>query len=504
MYNHFLIEAFEYRKKQLGEVPLPKSSITDPFIQKMIKLISKGDTAKEQELINKINERQQKTADNMKLAPILFHSADQNIPENILFTAFCSTDIEVPGAPKFANVIFQKLLRNIEGNHAEMFPMRSFIDDRPLPEKKIDFAHNPPDFENSKKMTTACASPKGVFTFNVPFMQKLMDWSFLKGKKPKRPIYESNGGPFPDEYAPLEFLIMHEYMHYTNDDFYYQHIIPKANNKIINYVGDFRSNYLLVKSGFEALPIGLYNDKVNYDRQTDYIHMYNIIKEEMEKLPKEKRESMEGDMDEMEGDDHEPGTEDAQDEDSTEKVERKKDAAGKKGEDITEKMDEHAKKEAEKVENGSERNEKPSDKKANPHDYEEKESQGPGKGSNSEETETNLRQIKPTFSWQDILRKFMPTDAPRYEEQYSKFRRSAISGMEVARQTGAGYMPPGEVPIEGEDVKIAFVMDTSGSMSGAVPVIMANAIKLLKMPAFNRAIVSMFKFASTHTLKRKK
>jgi hypothetical protein len=124
-----------------------------------------------------------------------------------------------------------------------------------------------------------------------------LDWAFLKGIKPKQIKYQNNGGKIPPEYAYIEFLLMHEYLHYSEADFYYHRIIPKANSKIINYVGDFRSNYLLVKSGYEQLPMGLFNDKINYDRQKTYREMYDVVKGEFDKMkePGKKQQVQVGD-----------------------------------------------------------------------------------------------------------------------------------------------------------------------------------------------------------------
>jgi hypothetical protein len=135
-----------------------------------------------------------------------------------------------------------------------------------------------------RNVDTAAASPSGDFIFSVHFCQKLLDYAHLKELKPMGKKYVSNGGDIPDEYAYIEFLIMHEAFHYAHEDFYYQDIIPDAKNKIINWVGDFRSNYLLVKSGYAQLPMGLYSDEINYDRQKTYRQMYDKVHEEMKKM----------------------------------------------------------------------------------------------------------------------------------------------------------------------------------------------------------------------------
>jgi hypothetical protein len=222
-------------------------------------------------------------------APTIYHTIVDNIYESELFSMFEKLDIPVPNVPAFSKVTFRKLTEFVRGEHNRFFPLRNFIEKRPHANPAYYYTDDPhdPDSKTSRwaSIKTAAATPNGEFIFNIPFCQKLMDWANLKGIKPKGRKYTAHGGPIPNEYCYIEFLIMHEYLHYSEADFYYQQIIPDAHPKIINYVGDFRSNYLLVKSGYEQLPIGLFCDKINYDRQNAYIDMYNAVKNEMEQMP---------------------------------------------------------------------------------------------------------------------------------------------------------------------------------------------------------------------------
>jgi hypothetical protein len=215
------------------------------------------------------------------------------------------------GAPKFLIPVFNELREEIIADHMEgVWPLRGNIERRPLytpghytPDNEIGFADElvrkvmkdkikvVDDTEKKKSrdiahhIDTAAATPSGDFYFNVKFMQKLMDFAFLKKVKPKGMKYVCNGGKIPDEYCYIEFLIMHEYLHYMEEDFYYQHIIPGAKPTLINWVGDFRSNYLLVKSGYEQLPMGLFSDHINFDRQPTYSEMYKTVQDEFAKFP---------------------------------------------------------------------------------------------------------------------------------------------------------------------------------------------------------------------------
>jgi len=307
-----LHEALETRRFAEGTVKLPQSSFQDPHIQNIINIIVKDGKFKLPELVasrrdklvkylaqktvstgGKITHQlifdwigKQETRMNKVAAkaPILYHTMKNNVVAGELFHIFQMTELPPQGA-KFSTVMFYELVRAVQADQESFFPMENFLDRRRL--RQVNFV-----FMGVGKKTrydsvpTACATPGGDFAFNVPFCQKLMDWAYLVGEKPKGLKYVSNGGDIPDEYAPIEFLIMHEFMHYVNGDFYYDKIIrgsngQKADQMTINWVGDFRSNYLLCKSGYQPLPIGLYNDMINYDRQTRYKEMYDLIEQQM-------------------------------------------------------------------------------------------------------------------------------------------------------------------------------------------------------------------------------
>lgn len=287
----FINEIFDTKKAKEGEVKFSKSSAQDPFCLKIAGMIANARKVSVQQVFAEVEKEIDKVKGIASKAPTLYHTIVDNIYESELFSMFEKLNIPVENVPPFSKITFRKLTEFIRGEHNRFFPLRNFIEKRPHANPAYYYTDDPhdPDTKKSKwgSVKTAAATPNGEFIFNIPFCQKLMDWAHLKGVKPKGRKYTTFGGPIPDEYCYIEFLIMHEYMHYSEADFYYQQIIPKANPKIINYVGDFRSNYLLVKSGYEQLPIGLFCDKINYDRQSAYIDMYNIVKAEMEQLPQD-------------------------------------------------------------------------------------------------------------------------------------------------------------------------------------------------------------------------
>lgn len=478
-----LVEAFINRKFQEGEVKFPTSSLNDPVIQDLIKTISTLGKTSPQEIIGFIDHYVQEATDRAKIAPLLSHTMINNAVESALFKFFWEKRIQVPGAPVFNNVMFRKLVTAIRADHDEFFPLRGFIDKRRLFSPNYAYV-NDGDTGRYKSIKTAAATPNGDFIFNIPFSQALLGFAHLKKLKAKGKKYISNGGDIPDEYAYLEFLIMHEFMHYSNDDFYYQKIIPKANNKIINWVGDFRTNYLLVKSGYAPLPIGLYNDKINYDRQKSYIDMYRAVEEEFNKLKEDQKDKIRQYMD-GNSDDHTPGNQEG------EEVEVDGATPGdidKNSKDITDKM-------KDAKDTGKEEREK--------REAEEGKAKGgdPGTGKMGPAEALDYSKIRPTFNWKSLLTKFITSGRARVEETYAKPARKAVTQLSIARQTGASAIKPSEREVEQHvDLKLGFIIDSSGSMAGMARTIMSNAAALLKQPAFKRSTVTILKFSGGHEI----
>lgn len=468
------------KKAAHGTVPFSKSSFTDPHIQKVMAAIAveKGQTV--QEIIDQLTPKVQKIQDRAKIAPKLYGTVAQNAVENELFSIFWKDCKIQTNAPRFQRRMFFKMMRATVGEVEEFWPLKNFIDKRRLEPDWGFTAGEQPDHG----ITTAAAFPSGKFVFNEDFMQKLMDYSHLKGVKPKGKKFVSNGGDIPDEYAYIEFVLMHELMHYSYADFHYQKIIPNAINKVINFVGDFRTNYLLVKSGYEQLPMGLFSDDINYDRYKEYIDMYNAVLEEMKKFPPE-------DEDDglQETDNHEPGQEEGEKEPTEGKSEKDIDDAADK---ITKEMD--------------------SRKDQAPKEREKKEGEGtmPGQGDSSGTpgsggsgwNEVDYDKIEPAFSWQGIIKRFVATATNRSEETYSKPARRSAASVDILAQTGAAAVKPSEKPQEFADTKLFFCFDSSGSMTSIIPKIFATAVNLLKSPAFRASECLVLNYSDSHKLYR--
>jgi len=494
LFSPKVLEAFDNLKAAKGSVNFSATQLTDPHIVKAIEMMSKASGKPIAEIEQYIKDEVQQFAPKAQLAPILYGTILNNIVEDATFTMFndLRRHVDIPtGAPAFGSVILGRWVKAIQGEHGDFWPLIVFVDRCPMFHPVLELLNEPNDPFSTKstgdeenpniadQIKTAAATPSGNFYFNVPFMQSLMDFSHIKGLKPKNKKYQCNGGPFPDEYAYIDFLIMHELMHYSNDDFYYQHIIPDANPTIINWVGDFRTNYLLVKSGYEQLPMGLFNDDINYDRQFSYIDMYNLVKSEFDKLSKKDQDEVKEKMDQK-SDDHNPG--------------QKQGASSDPGKTNNKKpgdIDEHGKKIADEMK-------KPGKSKTPPDDSDPKgkPDQNAGPGKNVGKGGLIDQNYVPTYNWRDLLSLFVKSAGKGKEETtYTRQHRSGITGIDVMVQRGAGAIKPAVRPQPYVDLKLAFVLDVSGSMSSAIKVVYANAKALLSQPVFAKSEVYILKFS---------
>lgn len=484
--NRLINEAFNGRRYQEGQVNFSSHSINDPHIQKIIDEIAQQTGKPKADIIKDIEDKV-KEFDGVKAkAPLLYHTIAQNIVENELFNAYDESNSTIKAAPKFNRSIFFKLVRRIKADHDQFFPMRSFLNHKRLYNPVIILTPNP-KYPHLNDVKTACATPRGEFAFYEPFLQKLIDWAHVKQIKPKSKKYVSNGGDIPDEYCYIEFVIIHEFMHYTYDDFHYQKMIKNANPQIINWVGDFRTNYLLVKSGYEQLPLGLFNDKINYDRQKTYKEMYDLVESEFKKLSKDQQAQVSSAMSEM-SDDHNPGNrqgktmsegEDISEKEAQEKIDNQNKKINGQMKDSKDKGSEEAQR------SDSKERQQPSN------------SDNRGSKGNTETGSIDYSKINPTFNWKQLIKKFISSADPETEETYRKPSSRAITGAFQAMQGRPGAMKPGEVPTNLAKSKLLFCVDSSGSMSWMIEEIYANISNLLKTNApLQNAEMTLLRFSS--------
>jgi predicted metal-dependent peptidase len=501
---------FAGKIKEKGQIKFSVSSLNDKHIKDAIDFASKTLGVTPKEIIDKINKETKKVKDFEKVSPMLYETIAKNIIEDALFE-FVEDASEKKHLINFDPKIFAKLIRLIKIEHDQFFPLRNFIENTYL--KNPVFVLIPTDKDENKQFNdvdTACATPDGKFVFNVKFMQSLMNYAVIKNVAPQGKKYASNGGPIPDAYCYIEFLIMHELMHYTYADFYYQDLLD-ADHEIINWVGDFRTNYLLVKSGYEQLPIGLFSDDINYDRQTSYTEMYEIVKREFDKLNKNQKDTLKELMSSMSSDSHvkagKPGDKNpSKIPDKSNSADRNKreisKIKGKPAKEIAEQMDKHAADVQRKLENSKDTAE---DKKDDKTSTKKSGSGDPAKGGRSSSSyngneKFDYESVRPTFTWKRLLSKMITDASNKTEETYEKPNRRNISSVYLAAQTGAAPIKPGEKPGVNES-KLAFVVDSSGSMTFAVPVVYSNINALMKSKSsINKDDFYLLKFSGSHVI----
>ncbi len=448
-------------KADIGVVKFLKSAWTDKNISDSLDLIAKEQKVTVQDVKDKIQKKIDEFQDIAKYSKMLYETIALNIIESEIFNMLTDLTHKAEEEQKFDPATFMALIRAVKAEHARFFPLRNFSDSKHLHNPRWILV--PSDKEENKKynsITTAAATPKGEFIFCVPFMQKLLDYARIKGLQPKSKKYSNNGGPFPPGYAYIEFLIIHELLHYTQSDFHYGKIYKEVSPQLLNWVGDFRSNYELVKGGYEQLPIGLYSDHINYDRQNTYKEMIDIVKAEMDKLPKKEQDKVKQQMDEM-TDEHGEGEEEEGEGPDMEGKEGEVDKAGKAtSKAMGEKKDS-------KGEGEGEGGDKPSDKKGSQ----------PGKGNVTTTSKFDPSSIKPRYSWRDLISKAVKSSAET-EETYMKPNRRGITGAVLARERGSAAVKPGDIETQ-VNVKLLVIVDSSGSMGSELSKVYANIKNLL-------------------------
>jgi hypothetical protein len=460
-----------------GVTPFLTSSLSDSYIIEIINKVAQHSSVPISELMEKAQQSVSKSQQLQAQSPLLYSTIAKNAAESAAFQLIQKHGIAVDSSPKFRELIFFGLVRQIQAEHPDFWPLRSFVDKKQLVSPVFEFVGGPQDKPDPYKVDTAAALPSGKFLFNRKFMQALLDFAHIKGIKPKQPKYTNNGGNVPPEYAYIEFLIMHELMHYSHDDFYFQKIIPSANPDIINWVGDFRTNYLLVKSGYEQLPMGLFNDDINYDRQHSYTEMYDLVHGEMEKLQKDNGQQMSSALNQQ-GDDHGPGQQEGKQapREVTDQVKPSDINANDK------KTDESLDKDGKSLDR--------------PKDSTQQTAPGSGKGGSHV---IDPSSVVPRFNWRTLIDKFIKSAKPLQEETYSKPARRNVSNLSIARQVGAAAIKPGIKTMDILDVSLLFCVDASGSMAGDVAKVMSNALALLRQPMFAKAQVALTRFSGEHT-----
>jgi hypothetical protein len=123
---------------------------------------------------------------------------------------------------------------------------------------------------------------------------------------------------------------------------------------------------------------------------------------------------------------------------------------------------------------------------------------GEGGAMDLKSRESEIVQIKPKFNWKTLIKNLVTASVPQTDISYAKPSRRAVTGIAIAAQTGAGALKPGEKTLEENKAKLVFVFDTSGSMGGQVPRVMAEVRNLLKQLGKQNVDMGVVFFAGEH------
>lgn len=447
-----------------------KSTIKSPELSGVVKwLVDNGHRAELDTYQDEYDKCQMANAD----VPELHHVRFNDFGRWFLFKVFNAKCKEiVPGATDLSdNRVFRNLKNKVFAENAKgFFPLRDDYTRTQLKgEPNTIFVETHVElYKKYNSITTAAMTLSGDIIFNTKFCQNLVNFAYLCGTKVKGKKYVNGGGKVPDDMHYLEFLVMHELLHYRSGDFHMATLL-KESDEIINYASDYRSNYKLVKEGHHMLPMGLFSAYLNYDQQKTLREIVDYVKELLEK---NKQHEEPGDTDTHYSADGKAKTEEADDVDDP-RTPAEKELSRRRLDRITEDQINEREQDINETDvspSGEAKPEKEDVKSKNVGDP----TQGFGKG---DPKKVDLENQLPKYNWQTILRRAVTSAVNEFEESYAKMRNMG-SRMQTVRITGTAVVRPGEVAVERP--KILFVADTSYSMAHTNPEIFANLQKLMK------------------------
>lgn len=129
----------------------------------------------------------------------------------------------------------------------------------------------------------------------------------------------------------------------------------------------------------------------------------------------------------------------------------------------------------------------------------------PGKGgapgtdslTDLESRKAEIDKIVPKMNWRSMIKMMVSSSIESIDTSYVKPSRRGLTGISVAAQTGAGALKPGEKIDEQKHNRVALVFDTSGSMWGTIPVVLAEVKTLLKQLGKSNYPITVVFFAGS-------
>ena len=514
-----------------ANVKFTKADENTPYIKNMIQKIAditnKGYDAELQEIKRETKEFVEGLGDSDK-----FYSVQKQNPiETIVFRKLNDLSDKLD-TEKFNEEIFYYMFKAIIAKNRAFLKIRDIFTGKRV---KFNIILTPaPSFIKQpdwvKSVTTAAASPEGDVIFNKKFAQQLLDYAELKGEKPKGAMYKSNGGKVPDSYAYIEFLILHEIYHIIHAD-HFQQVNKKGMTPLMqNYLGDFITNYNLIKAGYPQPPIALFSGDFNYDKYDTMNDMQNDIIKEFEKLSDKNKEDLNKQMDNHMDRDHketngedsvendEPSdgnpqdnpenkedkqkdsqdnqnsqSQDSQDQDSqsSQSSQDTQDQDNQSGETQDQNMDDSFKDKDNEIVNADDKMSQEDLEKAmkevqdeknqeNNLSAEERQKMLDKERTNREKREKELKDMDANYvpiMWKKLIKQMIPKPIEVDEESMSRIHRRTRGQLALGKKITA--VKAGTIKSEEASQDMLFILDSSGSMLDIINNISQDLIKLI-------------------------
>lgn len=279
-----------------------ETTIDSPEITKAIESVS-AKTGVPADLLRKDIEKElEKIVKLQKYSPLMYEDMSKNAVETAAFNLIWSSkkykDVSKNEWDLDNEELFNKLLElfdriELDLTSTHVMPFRFPKSSKRIVNLNPIFIPNYafPQYSNKKSkrfIKTAAVSQYGQFFFNKQFMEALLFYGSIIDVQPTGRLYERNGGPFPNNFCYIEFLIMHEIFHWTFEDIRKGNKYKKYSHLAKNLADDYANNALLVSLGYCQIPVGFFSSKLNYtnEQYNTRIKLLRAVATELKKVPK--------------------------------------------------------------------------------------------------------------------------------------------------------------------------------------------------------------------------
>lgn len=455
-----------------------KTSLSDGFISDIIEEYAIQSGKPFESVLDEVREKVDERIRLLSFSPFMYQNMIDAAVEAVVFDEY----MPVKKERLFSENVFYALKNMIIEENSSFFPLKDGYSKRKVLKTNWFVVPASDAVRLPKRMQsceTAMVTNKGDFVFNRFFCESLCRYAKYKGISARGPKYASNGGPIPDYYEYVEFLIMHEFMHIIHGDVFYINKFKNISKDIQNIVGDFIINYKLLKSGYNQPPIGLYSENINYDKQDTIEEMREVVVSELLKMP-------DGDVSKhpyaSSLDEHVP-----EDFSESERLES--------SENLDSAVDENQKS-TEGLSQEDKENPLSSEKTAT-EDNAKRESQKRRQGTGFVE---DNEEYVPQYRWAQLVKRLLPTNSPREEYSYSKISKKTVSCLKQLRESGVSSAKPGVLLTENEKKGIFFIIDSSGSVLKELEGVKEELLSMVRGRLSRLLDVYILKFDSRHKL----